>query len=113
MQFIFIAILAALAATGSVGDVVEDKEKLTFKADGTFKILHLSDVHYKVIVDGPMYRGMSCNYAARSRLHTFTNPNPTPLPSPCKPRSLTTSAEMCRAMSSMRARVGQRRPSAS
>jgi hypothetical protein len=48
MQVIFLAILAALAATVSAGDVVEDKEKLTFKADGTFKILHLSDVHYKV-----------------------------------------------------------------
>ena len=43
MQVLFLATLAALAATGSAGDVVEDKEKLMFKADGTFKMYTAGD----------------------------------------------------------------------
>lgn len=35
------AVLALLAAT--------DAERLMFKPDGTFKILHLSDVHYRIV----------------------------------------------------------------
>jgi hypothetical protein len=41
------ALLVASASGASTGTA----PRLTFKADGTFKILHLSDVHYR-IADG-------------------------------------------------------------
>ena len=48
-----IAIVLSLQATTASASADDERPKLTFKADGTFKMLHLSDVHYRIGPDEP------------------------------------------------------------
>lgn len=54
MNFLVVVVLLATLLSRSSGDSSkESSSKLTFKPDGTFKILHLSDVHYRIGPDQP------------------------------------------------------------